>query len=605
MKINTLRIENFKGIKSLVLNLNGNNANIYGDNGTGKTTIYDAWLWLLFGKDSNDRKDFEIRPLDADGSPIEGVVSVVEAQLDLEDRTITLRRETREKRGKPKGLDKEVFLGMQTDYFVNSVQVKKGEYDRTINEIADERLFKILANPLYFNEVLSWSERRKMLIDFAMSMTDREIAEADEELSEVADMLEGISAEDLKKDIERRIRELEKESLSIPVRIDEIKRTLDTLKSKGNLNDLSQELERLKNQREKIVSGTKNPYSEKIIELSNRVAKIQTERNEKINELRKGLRTVEEIEMEAEATQDRIAFLERKIEAKRKEWLNVKNEKPNIPNKCPCCGAPLPEEKRQKAVEEFNQKKAEKMEAIEMEGKTYRTELEGLRKKMVSLKNEMIKIKEVEQKIREILSEPIPEEVELRKLKEEMEKQSVKIDTSKLDIKIEELERKIAKIASTTDLEKRMDSLLQEEKAVKVEMAELKDTIELLDRVVAKKIEILEDTINSKFEKVRFKLFKEKTKGIFEETCETTVDGVPYRNLNHGTKVVAGLNIIKTLARKHSLSIPIFIDNRESVTAIPDMDTIQIINLIVKEKSPLKVEVQEEKMTTAKPKTLI
>ena len=591
MKINSLAIMNFKGIKSFQLELNGKNANIYGDNGTGKTTIYDAWLWLLFGKNSNDRKDFEVRPLDTDGNPINGLITSVDASLDIDGKTIALRKTTKEKRGTPKGLNSEVFLGMQSEYFINMVKVRKTDYDNFIKSITDEKLFKILANPIYFNEMITWSERRKILMDFTLDLNDSEIAKLDESLSPVAPLLENMSAENLKKELERRKKTLEQEALSIPVRIDEIKKTMERLKVNEPIDNLKQKLEALRKQKQEITSSIKNPNAEKLMALSNKVAQIQAERQSRINELKKGIRSIEEIEMEAEALKDKLSFLEKKIEQKRKEWLEIKKEKPEISDKCPCCGAKLSEDKIKKAFEEFNLKKAEKMEVVESEGKAYRVEYENLNKKMSALKNEIIKTGEIEKKIKSIISEPIPEEIEIQNIKKQMDDQNLKIDTSTIDVEIEQIEKKIALTNSSKEMNDRIRDLMEQEKAVKLEIADLTDTIDMLDGVTTKKIELMEQNINEKFEFVRFKLFKEKTKGTYEETCESTVDGVPYNNLNHGAKIYAGLDIIRTLSDKYGVSIPIFIDNRESVTTIPDMGDIQIINLIVQKGSNLKIDV--------------
>jgi len=55
MKILDLTLHNFKGIRFFNLNTNGQDTNIYGDNATGKTTLADAFMWLLFNKDSLNR----------------------------------------------------------------------------------------------------------------------------------------------------------------------------------------------------------------------------------------------------------------------------------------------------------------------------------------------------------------------------------------------------------------------------------------------------------------------------------------------------------------------------------------------------------------------
>jgi hypothetical protein len=79
---------------------------------------------------------------------------------------------------------------------------------------------------------------------------------------------------------------------------------------------------------------------------------------------------------------------------------------------------------------------------------------------------------------------------------------------------------------------------------------------------------------------VSFKLFEIQLNGNEKEVCETLYNGVPFNDLNNAGKIQAGLDIIKTLSAHHNLYLPIFIDNRESVTWLPSTNS-QLINLVV------------------------
>ena len=103
IKISKIEIENFKGIRRLTLDLNGRSASIYGDNATGKTTVYDALTWLLFGKDSHGSTKFSIKPLDAAGNTTLGVMPTVTGTLDVDGARFTLRKQLREKWEKHRG----------------------------------------------------------------------------------------------------------------------------------------------------------------------------------------------------------------------------------------------------------------------------------------------------------------------------------------------------------------------------------------------------------------------------------------------------------------------------------------------------------------------
>ena len=77
IKINKLILQNFKGIKALEISAEGENLNIYGDNATGKTTVFDAFTWLLFGKDSLGRSDFGIKTQDENSNQVNASNTVV------------------------------------------------------------------------------------------------------------------------------------------------------------------------------------------------------------------------------------------------------------------------------------------------------------------------------------------------------------------------------------------------------------------------------------------------------------------------------------------------------------------------------------------------
>ena len=103
----------------------------------------------------------------------------------------------------------------------------------------------------------------------------------------------------------------------------------------------------------------------------------------------------------------------------------------------------------------------------------------------------------------------------------------------------------------------------------------------------------MEDKINSKFKMARFKLFDVQVNGALAECCETTFNGVPYGNLNNGAKIQVGLDIIRTLQAHYGISCPVWVDNRESIVRLPEMDC-QVISLIVSEKDKkLRIELAE------------
>lgn len=91
MILKSLRMENFKGIKSLDVNFS-NKTSIKGQNAVGKTTIFDAFTWLLFNKNSAGEEKFNVRPLDKDGNRIDNVEIKVVAVLDVDGKEMELSK---------------------------------------------------------------------------------------------------------------------------------------------------------------------------------------------------------------------------------------------------------------------------------------------------------------------------------------------------------------------------------------------------------------------------------------------------------------------------------------------------------------------------------
>src|SRR5699024_2688754 len=133
--INRLTLENFKCHSRLNLVFGGGNASIYGDNATGKTSIYDALTWLLFGKDSagNGEKNMDIKPLDGSGQVKDHqAITSVEAELLVDGVSITLARTYREIWTTRRGSSEAAYEGNTSDYYVDGVPQKKNAFDAKI-----------------------------------------------------------------------------------------------------------------------------------------------------------------------------------------------------------------------------------------------------------------------------------------------------------------------------------------------------------------------------------------------------------------------------------------------------------------------------------------
>jgi len=654
VKLNRLTLTNFKGIRSFTLEPQGEDVNIYGDNAVGKTTIFDAFTWLLFGKDSLNRADFEIKTLGPDGEPEHGLEHTVEAILQLSDGSqLALKKVYQEKWTKKRGSATAEFTGHTTDHFVDGVPVKKSEYDAKIAEIADEGIFRLLTDPRYFNEVLHWQKRRELLLEVCGDVSDEEVINSKSDLNKLSEMLGNRTIEQHRKVIQARRAEINKELEKIPVRIDEVKRGLpniDDITNPDELpNDIAKLREKLRQKQEELAQAKAGgQVAEKTKELRMVEGQILDLRNkhrqtldEKVGEKSRELSLIQsgmyKLRADINAKNDviksyeaEIKSLEAKMENLRNKWLEVNAEQFefNQDTNCPTCGQPLPVEQieiaREKALADFNRTKAEKLESINAEGKRLagvkQTMEQNLAAASEALEKAKVNLAELEQneaalkaEIEAIMQgavpvESTPEYYELnakyRYLQEEIRK--LETDNSLAVAKIQKeidtlfnairaLEQAQARIDTRINGLKRIEELKAEERNLAAEFEELERQLYLTEEFIRTKVRLLEERINSKFQMARFKLFEVQVNGALAETAETMYNGVPYSNLNNGARINVGLDIIRTLAKHYNFYPPIFIDNRESITELIDVSPQQTISLIVSEKDQkLRVELKEE-----------
>jgi DNA repair exonuclease SbcCD ATPase subunit len=630
MKLISIALTNFKGVKEFKLDLNGKNATIYGDNATGKTTLYDGFLWLLFDKDSQNKSNFAIKTLDADGNVIHGLDHEVEATLLVKSKHITFKKSFKEKWTKKRGQATAEFTGHTTEYFIDGVPVKKSEYEDKIAEIADEAVFKLLTNPAYFNEQLSWQDRRKTLLEIAGDIEDADVIASKKELAELPGILGDKSTDDYKKIIKAKRTEINEHLEMIPVRIDEVMRNLPDISGidAKALELAIEKANKLIDEKQKEISGLENGT----IGLSNKIIKLQKLENQilaKQNELMKANNaTIKKKEEELAAVkveirnltdemaqnerknkfdQEAITDLEQKMEALRNEWQELANKELELDTVCPTCGQDLPEGQVDDAIANYNLAKAKKLEEITSKGKEHKAkvaelkadikerckllekqwiELEGLKLKETTLNETIMQTNQSEPQdaeLEDLIAESanLKTEIELLKSGNKDQIDDAKVELLKLVSELKALEQEQANIKIYNDGQKRIEELKKQERLLASEFERLEKENYLIEQFVRAKVALLEDKINSKFKLARFKLFDTQVNGAVAEVCDTLYKGVPYGSgLNNAAKINVGLDIITTLSKHYNFYAPIFIDNAEAVVELVPVDA-QIIKLVV------------------------
>lgn len=395
--IKSLRLENFKCHRLLVLDLDGRNASIYGDNATGKSSCYDALTWLLFGKDSkgNGEKNMEVKPLNGAGEVADHeAITTVEAVLAVDGVDIALRREYREQWTTKRGSAVPTYDGNVSEYFIDGVPTRRGIFLDRIDEIVSEDVFQMLTNVYFFASELPWQKRREILGRVAQLPEDRQIMDTDARFAALAagmGKLDDLGAYKAKLQAERK--GLMGARNEIPARIDECQKTIKDLEgvdfagAKAELEDLNFQREQL----QKDLLGIEHSNAADTLDMRLREAKLALSTLEAENKafrqaqeakqpdtwsIRDKLRRAEADLAGDTARADGLkSSIERytgKVADCKAQWLRVSGEEVNIDGICPTCGQPLPPEKLVDAIDAAKREREHRLQVIVEQANEYK-----------------------------------------------------------------------------------------------------------------------------------------------------------------------------------------------------------------------------------------
>ncbi|AYC28694.1 AAA family ATPase [Paenisporosarcina cavernae] len=638
IKLLSMELENFKGIKNFSLVLNGNSVNVYGDNAVGKSTLFDGFVWLLFDKDSHNVKDFSIKTLNANGNELHNLNHSVQGLFEIDGTEVELKKVYKEVWTRKRGSTESTFTGHETDYYIDGVPKKKKEYTEFVDSIVKEDLFKLITSPTFFNEQLKWKDRRDILLTISGDVTDEEVYATNKELAALPILLKGRTIDDHRKVIAERRKKINEELLTIPVRIDEITKSIpesnENLEElKGEVAGIQLQIDQANNQINNIRNG--NSVKEKELQITELTQTLRTFEQEFSNEETKELREkqakwqearqnvqfakreVEKYEQEIKWSNDSIENIERQLVELRNRWNSIDQERFEFHGntECPTCGQALQgervEEVKQKALEAFNLNKSNRLLAISEEGKRITERKlpieEGLQNHTENLaKSQQIladlvdseqnlanELESLKSNVRDVKEEPEYKNLQIQidelkastqSEKEELEEvvQGIESEIGDLRSEMREKNAVIAAQANVENLKARIQDLTDNESLLAAEFQKLDHELHLTEEFIRAKVDLLTDKINGKFKLANFKLFENQINGGLQEVCETTYNGVGYSSLNNAMRINAGLDIIQTLSEHYGIYAPIFVDNAEAVTKLNAIDT-QIVSLIVSE----------------------
>lgn len=670
--LKSLHIENFKGIKSLDVNFS-NKTSIKGQNAAGKTTIFDAFTWLLFNKNSAGEEKFNVRPLDKSGNRIDNVEIKVVGVLDVDGKEVMLSKVQKQNWVKKRGTDTVTLQGNPNSYEIDGYPKSEADFKVYVSELAQsEDMFKLLTNPQYFSS-LKWKEQRDILMKLTTEVSDVELAQTDSQYAPLLSELEKApSTDDIRAKFSKALTEWKKKQAEIPVRIDEAEKSkvdVDVAEQELLKTDLERQIKEIELQM-KSSSKVIDDLEQQKFELQFEINDCKRKENESLIKERRSLddrkdeatikfndlhKQITKLESEIVEKKKRIPTLESEKAELGKQYMSEKekafDETPYLFDEfkwkfdesttvCSLCGQRLPEDKIEQLKTDFEEKKAKAKEDAAERLKTIResfnnqkvaelnriaslgtdkkseieimkSDIEDAEKKLPELREQETEQMKIKNECIKKLSE-LPEEADLNTsedykalMKKDTDLQSKidsvranSIDTSELESKKLELEAAledaktiIAQATKNVEIDERIAQLQAEQKEIGQKVADQEQMLYLLESFIRYKLDKVSDSINSHFKTVNFKLFEMQLNGGMKDCCECTVNGVPYSTLNSGHRIVAGLDIIRSLSELYGVSVPIFVDNAESLNEfnVPDMDA-QLILLSVSEDKQLKVE---------------
>jgi DNA repair exonuclease SbcCD ATPase subunit len=620
-----MTIENFKGIKRLEVAMGGVNTEIIAENGVGKTTVYDAFLWALFGKDSTGRSDFGIRPLDRFNNVIKGLVTVVEAVIQADGDTHIFRKELHEK------IVKKQLKGYTSVCSVDGVPKLQKEYNAFVDALVTEERFKLLTDVNYFCGILHWADRRKVLLELAGE------TEKPQGYSELLANAGNLSLGDYKKKITDEKKGYAKEREGINPRIDELLRGLE--QPEGGLESIENQRKRIESDIStlKMNFGTFLKSEKKRQELINRKNLLSVELNKReLDLLNDPARTKaladEKAEITAKLSGMGNAIIEHEgklknaqaekdtltnqrklkqtaLEDIRKEYTLVETEP--SPDTCYACKQALPEAMKEKVEAD---RKAKLVEITAM-GNEVNTQVEGLTaeiekvetsiielqkavaKSKASLEDERItahqRFEEIDRAIKDL--PPIEPEGDEVYFKLQLELNDVEAEigepvTEQLEQIDSELTKAQGELKDVNDLLAQADRMAKDRARVQELTAREKELAQLIadiDKMLCDirdykraEAEIITEKVNGLFRHVTFKMFEQRLSEDAEDKpmCEAVYKGVPYAEMSFGQRIFCGVDIINTLSEYYGVSVPMFLDHAESIT-LPIETKAQTIEL--------------------------
>ena len=622
MKLLKLTLENFKGHGLRVVEFSPTITRVYGANGTGKTSLFDSFCWMLWAKDSDDRTqsgNVSFYPFDPDkqGEVLHNVVVKVEAVVEIDGAQHVLCRTMQEKWTTPNGTELPRFTGNETKLYIDGLAVKANQFDAFVKENINPEMFKLTSNPWYF-PTLHWKEQRRILMELVGDISNDDVLAADASLEPLRNELARRKPEDCKKLWQQQqkaaVKDLEKTVLLINENRKHLPQIENEAEVKAELEAqrlvLMKPLEKAMQEKADILSGTaisKKQAEAKVLEAKLDV--IRAEQREKIAAVRKPFdEQIAALEAEAKTAAETVKPYrqtvvnldnairenEEKLKVLQNTWQAVDAEEFN--DVCPCCHRPYPPEQIADQRAAFNKSKAERLEKIEADGNALFDKNEENKAQRDAAMKEVQRLSKLDLEMPDKRSEIMQRREEAVQALPPMENRQdwfeASEDLKRINHEIEELHIDVK--LKLMDAEKAIESAQKPVGDIDVRLAEIKaaEATRALITDYTKQQQTLREqhdelalklSLIKKFDEIKAVMTTEKVKAIlpgmdfklfnynntnegYTETCELVKDGKPYANLSNGEKIAVGCELIAAISKHYGVSNPVWIDNAEATT---------------------------------------
>ena len=632
--LHRLKLENFKGVRNLEADFTPDTVTeIRGRNGCGKSTIFDAFTWCLFGRDSHGAANFTIKTQNEQGEPIHKLTHAVECVLTVDGERLEIRREYRELWVTKRGESEETFQGHEESRYVGGVPYTQRDFTAKIEELINYDIFQLITNPRTFLG-LSTDDRRARLVEMAGIETDLEIANrlGDKKLATalrtktIAELTaeRKASATRIKQDLKGMPQRIEEAERAIPAEPEDeeelARRHYDLQLKRAELNAKLERSEAVDSEQAMQLLSMRG----KAIELNRELQKVQTladelatagwrKEREAQQELQKRVRQLKNAiprlqdELERERTQI-VEPTKKRIEELRAQFREIASRTLSIEltGICPTCGTPYTPDKlgelRAQAQADFNARQARDKKELNAEGKVLKERLEGALDRMAE-NNEAIR--EAQEELRSLQTNPLlikdlgeapkrttvtakeerlqKEIEEIQKEIEEKQQETTSDATKSLRAERDAVQAEIDKVLQrkwdaqrATAQRRRVQELEEQHKQLNQELASAERDLREIDDFQKQRMTMVEEKVNSLFHTLTWRMYRDQVNGGQTEVCEPLINGVPYSDANNAARINAGVDICRAIGVHQGVQAPIFIDNAEAVNKILPTEAQQI-----------------------------